>query len=63
MTLEQLRPYCLGAYYATIATQKKLKDSSPTGKTSYKKVSNYQKLIDEYRKRSRRLRRRKLTLS
>ena len=32
MTLEQLRPYYLGAYYATIAMQKKLKDSSPEGK-------------------------------
>jgi hypothetical protein len=48
MTLEQLRPYYLGAYYATIAMQKKLKDSSPEGKTSYKKVSAYQKLINEY---------------
>jgi len=48
MTLEQLRPYYLGAYYATIAMQKKLKDSSPEGKASYKKVSDYQKLINEY---------------
>jgi hypothetical protein len=48
MTLEQLRPYYLGAYYATIAMQKKLKDSSPEGKASYKKVSAYQKLINDY---------------
>ena len=48
MTLEQLRPYYLGAYYATIAVQKKLEDSGPEGKASYKKVSDYQELINEY---------------
>jgi hypothetical protein len=48
MTLEQLRPYFLGAYYATIAMQKKLEDSGPEGKSSYKKVSDYQELINEY---------------
>ncbi len=48
MTLEQLRPYYLGAYYATIAMQKKLEDSGPEGEAAYKKVSDYQKLVDEY---------------
>jgi hypothetical protein len=48
MTLEQLLPYYLGAYYATIAMQKKLEDSGPEGATSYKKVSDYQELINEY---------------
>jgi hypothetical protein len=48
MTLEQLRPYYLGAYYATIAMQKKLEDPGPKGKASYKKVDDYQELINEY---------------
>jgi hypothetical protein len=48
MTLEQLQLYYLGAYYATIAMQKKLKDLGPQGEDSYKKVSDYQKLVNEY---------------
>jgi len=48
MTLEQLQPIYLGAYYATIAVKKKLKDLGSEGRAASKKVSDYQKLVNEY---------------
>ena len=48
MTFEQLQPMYLGAYYATIGVQKKLKALGPEGKAAFKQVSDYQKLVNEY---------------
>jgi hypothetical protein len=48
MTLEQLQPIYLGAYYATVAMKKKFKDLGSEGRAASKKVSDYQKLVNEY---------------
>ena len=48
MTLEQLQPYYRGAYYATIAMKRKFKDLGSEGRAAYKKVSDYQALVNEY---------------
>jgi hypothetical protein len=48
MTLEQLQPIYLGAYYATVAMKKKLRDLGSEGRAASKKVSDYQKLVSEY---------------
>jgi hypothetical protein len=48
MTLEQLQPMYIGAYYATVAMKKKFKDLGSEGRAASKKVSDYQKLVNEY---------------
>jgi hypothetical protein len=48
MTLEQLRPYYLGAYYATIAVQKKLAAEGLEGGSFAEKINGYQKMVEEY---------------
>ena len=48
LTLEQLQPIYLGAYYATVAMKKKLKGLGSEGRAASKKVSDYQKLVSEY---------------
>ena len=48
MTLEQLQPYYLGVYYATVSMKKKLADESLAGENIAKRVNAYQGLVSEY---------------
>lgn len=48
ITLEQLGPYYLGTYFATVAMQKKLEDLGPKGEVPSERVDVYQNLVNEY---------------
>ena len=48
MTLEQLQPYYLGVYYATVSMKKKLADEGLAGENIAKRVNAYQGLVSEY---------------
>ena len=48
ITLEQLKPYYRGVYFATISTQKKLAAEGLEGGSLAKKIDGYQKMVEEY---------------
>jgi hypothetical protein len=48
MTLEQLRPYYQGVYFATVSTQKKLAAEGLEGGNFAEKIDGYQKMVEEY---------------
>jgi hypothetical protein len=48
MTLEQLQPYYLGVYFATVSMKKKLADEGLAGENIAKRVNGYQGLVSEY---------------
>ena len=48
ITLEQLGPYYLGTYFATVAMHKKLEDLGPEGEDPSERVDAYQNLVNEY---------------
>ena len=48
ITLEQLRPYYQGVYFATISTQKKLAAEGLEGGSFAEKIDGYQKMVEEY---------------
>jgi AhpC/TSA family len=48
ITLEQLRPYYRGVYFATVSMNKKLVDEDLQGESIAKRVNGYQALVSEY---------------
>jgi peroxiredoxin len=48
ITLDQLRPYYQGVYFATISTQKKLAAEGLEGGSFAEKIDGYQKMVEEY---------------
>ena len=48
MTLEQLQPYYLGVYFATVSVKNKLADEGLAGENIAKRVKDYQGLVSEY---------------
>src|SRR4051794_9974584 len=48
ITLEQLRPYYQGLYFATISTQKKLAADGHEGGSFAEKIDGYQKMVEDY---------------
>jgi hypothetical protein len=48
MTLEQLRPYYRGVYFATVSMKKKVTDEGLEGGNLAKKLDGYQELVTEY---------------
>jgi hypothetical protein len=48
MTLEQLQPYYLGVYFATVSMNKKLADEGLQGESIAKRINDYQGLVTEY---------------
>jgi hypothetical protein len=48
MTLEQLKPYYRGVYFATVSMNKKLVDEGLQGESIAKRVNDYQGLVSEY---------------
>jgi hypothetical protein len=48
MTLEQLKPYYRGVYFATVSMKKKLVDEGLQGENIAKRVNGYQALVTEY---------------
>jgi peroxiredoxin len=48
ITLEQLKPYYRGVYFATVSMNKKLVDEGLQGESIAKKVNGYQALVTEY---------------
>ena len=48
MTLEQLKPYYRGVYFATVSMNKKLVDEGLQGENIAKRVNDYQRLVTEY---------------
>jgi hypothetical protein len=48
ITLEQLKPYYRGVYFATVSMNKKLVDEGLQGESIAKRVNGYQALVTEY---------------
>ena len=48
ITLEQLKPYYQGVYFATVSTQKKLAAEGLEGGSFAEKIDGYQKMVEEY---------------
>ena len=48
ITLEQLKPYYRGVYFATVSMNKKLVDEGLQGENIAKRVNDYQGLVSEY---------------
>ena len=48
ITLEQLKPYYRGVYFATVSINKKLVDEGLQGESIAKRVNDYQRLVIEY---------------
>ena len=48
ITLEQLKPYYRGVYFATVSMNKKLVDEGLQGQSIAKRVNDYQRLVSEY---------------
>jgi peroxiredoxin len=48
ITLEQLKPYYRGVYFATVSTQKKLAAEGLEGGSFAEKIDGYQKMVEEY---------------
>jgi len=48
ITLEQLKPYYRGVYFATVSMNKKLVDEGLQGESIAKRVNGYQALVSEY---------------
>jgi len=48
ITLEQLKPYYRGVYFATVSMNKKLVDEGLQGESIAKRVNDYQGLVSEY---------------
>jgi len=48
ITLEQLKPYYRGVYFATVSMNKKLVDEGLQGESIAKRVNHYQRLVTEY---------------
>jgi hypothetical protein len=48
ITLEQLRPYYQGVYFATVSMQKKLAEEGLEGGNLARKLEGYQELVSEY---------------
>ena len=48
ITLEQLRPYYQGVYFATISMQKKLADEGLEGGSLARRLEGYKELVSEY---------------
>jgi hypothetical protein len=48
MALEQLRPYYLGVYFATVSMKKKLADEGLEGGNLARRLEGYQELLTEY---------------
>jgi hypothetical protein len=48
ITLEQLKPYYQGVYFATVSMNKKLVDEGLQGESIAKRVNDYQRLVSEY---------------
>jgi hypothetical protein len=48
MTLEQLRPYYQGVYFAAVSMKKKAADEGLEGRNLAKKLDGYQELVTEY---------------
>jgi AhpC/TSA family len=48
ITLEQLKPYYRGVYFATVSMNKKLVDEGLQGENIAKRVNDYQRLVTEY---------------
>jgi hypothetical protein len=48
MTLEQLRPYYQGVYFATVSIKKMFADEGLEGGNLAKRLDGYQELVTEY---------------
>ena len=48
ISLEQLKPYYRGVYFATVSMNKKLVDEGLQGESIAKRVNDYQGLVTEY---------------
>jgi hypothetical protein len=48
MTLEQLRPYYQGVYFATVSIKKMFADEGFDGGSLAKRLDGYQELVTEY---------------
>jgi AhpC/TSA family protein len=48
ITLEQLRPYYQGVYFATVSMKKKLAEEGLEGGSLARRVAGYQELVTEY---------------
>jgi hypothetical protein len=48
ITLEQLKPYYQGVYFATVSMNEKLVDEGLQGESIAKRVNGYQALVTEY---------------
>src|ERR687893_2155978 len=48
ITLEQLKPYYRGVYFATVSMNKKLVDEGLQGESIAKRVNDYQRLVTKY---------------
>ena len=48
ITLEQLKPYYRGVYFATVSMNKKLVDEGLQGENIAKRVNDYQRLVTKY---------------
>ena len=48
ITLEQLKPYYRGVYFATVSMNKKLVDEGLQSESIAKRVNDYQGLVSEY---------------
>ena len=59
MTLEQLRPYYQGVYFATVSMKKKVADEGLEGGILAKKLDGYKELVTEYNGRSKKPSRRR----
>ena len=49
MSLEALVPYYNGAYFATVALKGRLAKLGPEGRSAVQEVSQYQKMVTEFR--------------
>jgi hypothetical protein len=48
LTIEELRPYYRGAFYATIALKRRLGALGPAGREAIQAVDKYQRMIKEF---------------
>ena len=48
ITLEQLRPYYRGVYFATVSMKKKLAEEGLEGGSLARRLEGYQELVTEY---------------
>lgn len=48
ITLEQLRPYYQGVYFATVSMQKKLAEEGLEGGNLARRLEGYKELVSEY---------------